>query len=225
MNILVAEDAAVNAILLRNILEREGHRVVVVKNGVEALEALQEHPEIDLLAADIRMPEMDGIMLVRELRSRPDTQDLPVLFITGVADAATVREAVELKIAGYILKPITEPSRVVAKLRAIAENSGVVLESEDDTRQKLGLDVSTYREMLGALGELVREAMANGAGDDLIPQLRDSAGSVGADRLMRALGDEVGNPPDQTVLVRELKALATELEIRGFGAPEPSATG
>ncbi len=224
MNILVAEDTAVNAILVKNNHEREEHRVTVVRDGAAAFAELESHPEVDLVVADIRMPEMDGIELVRKMRSHAELKDIPVLFITGVADGATVREALELNIAGYILKPVTEPSRVVAKVRAIQQEVGVVLQTEEELRNRMGIDTSVYREMLAALAEIVWSARDNGSpDDDALNTLRDSAQSVGAERLGRVLGEIPGAPVDPQALTRELKALGAELEIRGL-TPEPAPT-
>ena len=56
MTILIAEDAPIDAIVLRNILEHAGHRPLVVHDGQAALAALEAHPEISLLIADVHMP-------------------------------------------------------------------------------------------------------------------------------------------------------------------------
>lgn len=218
MNILVAEDVAVNAILLRNILERGGHRVLLAENGVEALELLEQHPETDLVATDIAMPEMDGFALVREIRSRPETRELPVLFITGMADASTVHAAMEFRPAGYILKPIVEPSRVLARVESILSDSPAVLQLEAEVRARLGIDGPTYRSLLGALGCLVRTVREadGGVEEGVRRRLLDSADQVGAERLVRLMESQAGNPLEAKVLLRELAALSAELEERGI---------
>lgn len=213
MNILIAEDAAVNAILLRNILERAGHRVLMATNGTEALTLLEEHPETDLVATDIVMPEMDGIELVREIRARPELEALAVMFITSVSDAAAVQAAVELKSAGYILKPILEPSRVVARVESVLSDFPVVLRPEEEVRRELGIDGPTYRSLLADLSKLVQDAR-DGIGPEARTRLLESAQKVGAQRLVRVL-DSDGNPDGSPVLGRELKALMAELEARG----------
>ena len=80
MTILVAEDTAVNAILLKNIIERAGHVALRAADGVEALELLEAHPEIELAAVDVHMPRMDGLELVRTMRERSEWKDLPVVL-------------------------------------------------------------------------------------------------------------------------------------------------
>jgi PAS domain S-box-containing protein len=80
--ILVAEDEAAVRDLLRRILEKQGYRVVEAANGVEALAVAEEHAdEIQLVIADLVMPEMGGRDLAEQLRAV--NPELPILFISG----------------------------------------------------------------------------------------------------------------------------------------------
>lgn len=217
MAILVAEDTPVNAILLRNILERAGHSVVLAKDGVEALEAVEQNPAIALAAVDVQMPRMNGLELVRALRGRPDTADLPVVFITSSSDAEVVREAVALRSAGYILKPIVEPSRVLQQIGAALANVPPLLVSEERQRQRLGVGSSTYRGLLEPFREqLVEMRSAVSAGDaepDRLEELRERAEQLGAERLARRLLDA----SDPALVVREIDAVRAEIDQRSNG--------
>lgn len=117
MNILVVEDTAVNAIMIRNILTHEGYGVRIVASANEALESLRDDPAVDLIVADIGLPGMDGIDLVREARAIDGLEAVPALFITGDASAETVRKAVDVGAGGYILKPIVQPSQLLERVR------------------------------------------------------------------------------------------------------------
>jgi len=75
LDILVAEDDTVSSLALRMFLQQRGHRVVCVPDGGKALEALQVYP-FHCLFTDITMPEMDGLELVRRIRSC-DTENFP----------------------------------------------------------------------------------------------------------------------------------------------------
>ncbi len=116
MTILIAEDSPVDALILRNIVERDGHEVVMVTNGAEALVQLKKRPDIALVLADIRMPDLDGVGLMRAMREQPEWADIPVIVVSGVDDEATVKEALSLRPAGYILKPLNEPSRILERI-------------------------------------------------------------------------------------------------------------
>lgn len=118
--ILLAEDGTVDALLLRNILTRAGYHVVTVPNGARALEVLESDPDIDMVVTDVVMPEMDGAELLRTIRSRKNLARLPVVFVTATSDSTLVREALGLGLGGYILKPLTQPSRVLDTVRRAA---------------------------------------------------------------------------------------------------------
>ncbi len=217
MAILVAEDTPVNAILLRNILERAGHRVVLAKDGVEALEAVEQNPAIALAAVDVRMPRMNGLEFVRALRDRPDTADLPVVFITSSSEAEVVREAVALKSAGYILKPIVEPSRVLQQIGDALADAPKVLVAQEEQCRRLGVGVRTYRVQLDALEEqlaAIRPEVEGGSADpSRLGELRENAEKLGAERLARRLAGS----PEPTSILREIDALRAEIAQRSSG--------
>jgi CheY-like chemotaxis protein len=80
--ILVAEDEALAAMAIEDELLREGYEVVIAPDGQAALEAARAALP-DLLLTDLRMPRLDGVGLIRELRSIAPT--LPVVVMTGYA--------------------------------------------------------------------------------------------------------------------------------------------
>lgn len=83
--ILVVDDDSVIRELLVEVLEDESdHEVIVASNGQEALDQLQRH-DVDAIVCDINMPVMDGFELVRNVRSNPESQDLPVLLMSAAA--------------------------------------------------------------------------------------------------------------------------------------------
>lgn len=208
MTILIAEDAPIDAIVLRNILEHAGHRAVVVKDGEEAVAALGEHPEISMVVADVHMPIMSGVELVRAMRERPDLAHLPVVFVSGAADAETVREAVALKPAAYILKPLNEPSRVLERVNHALEGVVPVLAEEADVRRARGLDADQYREARAQLAETLDAALNSGIGG-LADELATRAYAVGAFRLARILKSK--GESASRLWEREMRALKNAL--------------
>ena len=85
MNLLIVDDHAINRKLLRMQLEREGHRVLEAKQGIEALEIL-DRESVDGVVSDILMPGMDGHEVCRQLKAQETTQNTPIIFVTGKAD-------------------------------------------------------------------------------------------------------------------------------------------
>ena len=102
--ILVAEDdRSVREFVVRALRE-DGHDVTTVDNGMKALDAIIER-EFDLLLADIRMPEMDGVALA--LKVSKDQPTLPILLMTGYSTEQGRAHNLDALIEGVIEKPFT----------------------------------------------------------------------------------------------------------------------
>ena len=103
--ILVVDDDEVFLSALRSMLEPWGMRVTTLENPLNFWEILQAtHP--DLLILDVEMPEINGIELCQALRSDPEWQELPTLFLTARQDAATIQQVFEVGGDDYISKPV-----------------------------------------------------------------------------------------------------------------------
>jgi CheY-like chemotaxis protein len=83
--ILIAEDNRVNQRILMFILRKEGYNVITALHGKEALENMEQN-NVDLVIADIEMPEMDGVTLVKQLRADARYAKLPVIILTASAE-------------------------------------------------------------------------------------------------------------------------------------------
>ncbi|MEI8347423.1 MAG: response regulator, partial [Pseudomonadota bacterium] len=101
--ILLVDDEPDILNLLRTILMDEGHNVITATNGVEALNILSTESRVDLVITDIRMPQMNGIDLLLEIKKR-DPFVPPVMFISGYSDIS-VEDAYALGVVGFIFKP------------------------------------------------------------------------------------------------------------------------
>ena len=105
--VLVVDDSLTVRRVTERMLRREGYRVTLAKDGLDALERLaQEKPAIVL--SDIEMPRMDGFDLVRNLRADPRLQDLPVIMITSRIAQKHRDYAAELGVEHYLGKPYSE---------------------------------------------------------------------------------------------------------------------
>jgi CheY-like chemotaxis protein len=107
LKILVAEDNLVNQKLLSKLLERRGHLALVVKNGQEVLDLLQEN-SFDVLLLDVQMPVMDGITAAREIRAREAGTDrhLPIIALTAHAMLEDRQRCLAAGMDDYLSKPI-----------------------------------------------------------------------------------------------------------------------
>jgi len=107
LNILVAEDNPVNQTLAARILEKRGHRVTVVANGREAVEAVAGGA-FDVVLMDVQMPEMDGLEATAAIRGSERGLDrhVPIVAMTAHAMKGDREKCVEAGMDGYVAKPI-----------------------------------------------------------------------------------------------------------------------
>ena len=105
--VLVVDDSLTVRRVTQRLLVREGYRVALAKDGLDALERLaEERPQIVL--SDIEMPRMDGFDLVRNMRADPRLADLPVIMITSRIAQKHREVAAELGVDHYLGKPYSE---------------------------------------------------------------------------------------------------------------------
>ncbi len=112
-SVLVVDDEDAIRESLRMILEYEGYRVREAANGAEGLEAIRKAAP-DAVLLDIKMPEMDGLQVLKAIQDRG--YDMPVLIITGHGDVATAVEATQGGAFDFFEKPL-ERDRVLVSLR------------------------------------------------------------------------------------------------------------
>ena len=117
--ILVLDDDAVACEFLREALERDGYGVDVYTAATDALE--QDLGQYDLLISDIRMPEMDGLQFLNEVRNR--WPDLPVILMTAYGSLETTMDALRQGAWDYISKPFSpdECRRLVKKVLEVRQ--------------------------------------------------------------------------------------------------------
>ncbi len=116
MRILVVDDEQDICEILRFNLETEGYEVKTANSAEEALQLpLQDY---DMLLLDVMMGEMSGFQLVRQLRSQPATQHLPIIFITALDDENDIIKGLNIGADDYIAKPLSI-REVKARVRAV----------------------------------------------------------------------------------------------------------
>ena len=104
--VLVVDDEASIRDLLAKTLALAEYEVDVAPDGRSALDRMRMYP-YDLLIADLKMPGMDGLSVIREAK-RYKT-DLPVIVITGFSTESSAIEAINLGVSGYLTKPFRVP--------------------------------------------------------------------------------------------------------------------
>lgn len=118
--IIIAEDSPPNRKILAHLLEKLGFNVIACENGEEAWAKMLDPATERVIAviSDIMMPKMDGIQLLKQIRAQEKTATLPVVLVTAISEKEYIAQAKELKVNGYILKPVTF-QRVTSKLQEL----------------------------------------------------------------------------------------------------------
>jgi PAS domain S-box-containing protein len=114
-DILIVDDVPQNLNLLTHILTRAGYGVRTADDGVMALVAAHDKAP-DLILLDIRMPVMDGFEVCKRIKALDETQDVPVIFISGLHDSADKVQGFKVGGVDYITKPIDQ-AEVLARVR------------------------------------------------------------------------------------------------------------
>ena len=107
LRILVVDDFATMRRIVKNVLKQLGYtNVDEVEDGSKALDML-EQGVYQFVVSDWNMPVMDGLEMVKNIRSNPGTKDLPILMVTAEAEKDKVVEAIKAGVNNYIVKPFT----------------------------------------------------------------------------------------------------------------------
>ncbi|BAQ63048.1 serine phosphatase RsbU [Geminocystis sp. NIES-3708] len=133
--ILIADDESLSRRHLTLMLKKDEYEIVGVENGQECLTAYQElHPDMVLL--DGLMPIMDGFECCKELKRLPNSEDTPVLMITGLDDKISVNKAYEVGATDFLTKPIN-PAVLRRRIRYLLDakkSEKALRESEEKYR-------------------------------------------------------------------------------------------
>ncbi len=138
--ILVVDDETVVKQVVVDFLEMKGFEVVGADNGVEAMEKLSEAP-FDLVLSDIRMPEMDGLALLKKVKKNyPDTG---MIMFTGFADIHAAVDAMKLGAYDYVAKPFNFDELLMNVERALEKANLIRLTKEyQETLEKKVMEQS-----------------------------------------------------------------------------------
>ncbi len=102
--ILIVDDIPKNIQILGNILSKENYQIAYAQNGEQAL-SITRHQAFDLILLDIMMPGMDGFEVCKTLKERPETSDVPIIFLTAKADMNSIVKGFTVGGQDYITKP------------------------------------------------------------------------------------------------------------------------
>jgi len=217
--ILIVDDDPVLRDLLVDTLGAIGYETEAASDGVEAMALLREQDSLsfDLLVTDIKMPNMDGLTLLKKIRRA--YPHLPVLFVTGVVSEETMAAALP---DGYLSKPFR-----IARLEELIENALAARHAdhrpepprrvlinvrEDNLRENLSetLSLSNYLPFAVAGGDEALEELERGRFDVVITGIEKT--STGTSRYLSRLREK---HPALPVLLASSTCSAAEIKKAG----------
>ncbi len=116
-SILAVDDSASMRQMVTFALQKAGHEVVEAADGEQAL-ALAKTRKVNLVITDVNMPKMDGITLIRELRTLPDYRFTPILMLTTESAPEKKQQGKAAGATGWLVKPFN-PDQLIATISKV----------------------------------------------------------------------------------------------------------
>jgi diguanylate cyclase (GGDEF)-like protein len=154
--LLIVDDIAQNRAILARRFSREGFNIREAESGLQALQLLDEEPNVELVLLDVMMPGLNGIEVLRRIRQTRDAMQLPVIMVTAKADGSDVAEALAAGANDYVTKPVdfaVALARVKTRLELKAAHTAL-----RDVNERLEQRVlERTADLIRANGDLKRE--------------------------------------------------------------------
>ncbi|MEA1883701.1 MAG: response regulator [Thermotogota bacterium] len=140
MKILIVDDSKNIRTTIQHLLENEKHEFDIAMNGKEALDKILTN-EFDLVFLDIRMPTMDGMEVLREIRKKGNKTPVVILSAYGTVDNAV--EAMKLGVVDFMTKPFT-PTEIRELLQSFEKREAFTEEEEDREKEMSLAELEQY---------------------------------------------------------------------------------
>lgn len=201
--ILVVDDQPINIKLLQRKLERQGMEILVAYNGQECLDRVAE-TRPDLILLDVMMPEMDGIETCQHLKSDPETETIPIIFITAKTSKEGKLEGLGAGAVDYITKPI-DLDETLARVRTQLRLQEMFQENIE-LQERLG--DARKAAAIGAITQGIAHNLNNllGVVVGYLDLIKNSSGD--ADMVKRSIGLMDNSVNRMVDIVRQLSTIA-----------------
>lgn len=117
-SVLVVDDSHTTRHIEQIILEAENYKVSTAVDGIDALEKMKQY-KFDLVVTDVKMPRMDGFVLLHNMRHKEELKDIPVIMVSSVFERDTLEKVRNLGAQGYIVKSEFERESLAAKVKEL----------------------------------------------------------------------------------------------------------
>lgn len=151
MKYLIADDDLVSRLALSDLISTQANASIeLAENGLAAWEALQQVTAPVMCLLDVRMPEMTGVDVLQKLRQSARFLGWPVMLVTSTPDRESVKDAAQLGVSGFVVKPVE--AEALGRITAIAQQfEHSILEPFASKSARLGIDHARYRTYVSAL--------------------------------------------------------------------------
>lgn len=140
--VLIVDDVMSNVLLLKVLLTNEKFKIVTASNGREALDQVgKENP--DLILLDVMMPDMSGFEVSQQLKSNPETSEIPIIFLTALNSTADIVKGFQVGGNDFISKPFNKEEliiRVTHQISLVAAKRIIVAQTEELRKTIMGRD-------------------------------------------------------------------------------------
>jgi signal transduction histidine kinase len=156
-SLLIIDDQEVNIHTLMELLD-ERYDILAATEGEDGLEIVADE-RVDLILLDIMMPGMDGFEVCQRLKSNPDYQDIPVIFITAKSDEDSIEQAYEVGAVDYVTKPFKAReviSRIETHLSLAEQKHHLEERVKEEVDKNLQKEMQLFESAkMAAMGEMI----------------------------------------------------------------------
>lgn len=136
--LLIVEDSATQAEMLKYVLEEKGFEVLIASNGKKALEVLNDRIP-DLIISDVVMPQMNGYELCKALKTNNKWQNIPIILLTTLSDTQDVIMGLESQ-ADYFISKNQDQTALCQRIQVILEKGETIQPSQNYYEEKISYD-------------------------------------------------------------------------------------
>lgn len=140
--ILIVDDVMSNVLLLKVLLTNEKFQIATASNGRQALDQVEKEKP-DLVLLDVMMPDMSGFEVSQQLKSNPETSEIPIIFLTALNSTADIVKGFQVGGNDFISKPFNKEEliiRVTHQISLIAAKRIIIAQTEELRRTIMGRD-------------------------------------------------------------------------------------